>query len=293
MTNSTPVRLGAAFIIVTGLVGHASATTLLSAGYTVSALRSSCAAQGTGSGFLNDFSAGCSEAVDSGSFLVSGSGQASFDTVRASASVGFSSIDPVFSYSSGSQLARAAGEARYVDTLVIDVPGRTGELVDLVFETALSGALGASADIDRVFAQADASLRVDVNGERVTVSRNAKSDGVPAFNDFNPGKVQIELGSPFLVEARVSTTARLQARGNFQTYTGDAFANFGNSGGITSFLLFESGAGGAPITDWQLSSESGEFGFYVVPLPASGWLLLSALVAAGALRRRATSGHGS
>lgn len=287
MKNSLIGRVCAGLVIGIGLFGHSSATTLLYGGYSVSALRSQvCSAQGEGSGSLTGLSGDCSETIDSGSFLVAGSGQASFSTLRASAGVGLSSVRSATLKQSGSFLARADGSAEYLDTLVIDVAGRTGEVVKLVFETALNGAMGASADIDRVYAQADASLRVDVNGERVIVSRNAKSDGIPAFNDFNPGEVQIQLGSPFVVNARLLTTARLDARGSFLSYTGDAFAHFGNSGGITSFLLFEAGEGGAPITGWQLSSESGEFGFYVVPLPASGWLLLSALVATGALRRR-------
>lgn len=139
---------------------------------------------------------------------------------------------------------------------------------------------------------ADASLAVNVKGANVIVSRDAKSFGTSVSNDFNPGRVQIELGSPFPVSAQLQTRARLfRTTGSTQFYSGDVVADFFNSGGITSFTLFETGTGGALIPDWSLSSGSGQFGFYtaVVPIPGAAWLLATGLMAIGGFARQSRS----
>lgn len=261
----------------------------LSGGYNVSAVTSTCNASGQGSGAINQDTSGCAEYIISGSFQASGSGQASYDTLRARAAIGFSSLDPSGFVGTYSLLGSALASARYDDRLVIDIPGRTGEVVDLVFETAMGGTLGATADYAYTYAVADASLLVNVKGVNVSVSRDAKSFGDPASSDFNPGRVQITLGDPFSVSAQLQARARLfRTTGSTQSFSGDAVADFFNSGGITSFTLFEPGTGGAIIPDWDLSSESGQFGFYAtaVPAPGAAWLLGTALVAVARFARK-------
>ena len=135
----------------------------------------------------------------------------------------------------------------------------------------MSGVASVNSDTS-TYAQAEASLQVIVNGYRVNVSQGAYYGIDPVYNDFNPGIVQIELGTPFSVSSRLQVQARLQALTAIDNkYTGAALANFGNSAGITSFELFEAGTVQL-ITDWSLTSESGAFGFYsasAVPVPAS------------------------
>jgi hypothetical protein len=71
-----------------------------------------------------------------------------------------------------------------------------------------------------------------------------------------------------------------------QMYSGIAEASYGNSAGITSFELFETGSDEL-ITDWALTSESGEFGFYnPVPVPAALWLFGSGLLGLIGISRR-------
>lgn len=255
----------------------------LSGGYMIGALGTGCYASGSGSGSLTESSSGCSTYLDSGSFQVSGSGAATYDTLRATAGVGFSNVDP---NASATGLGNAQGGARYDDSITIDIPGRTGQSVDLVFTAAMHGSMSASAD-SYSYGQANASLNVYVgNDGYVLVSRNAKSAGVPADNDYNPGRAHIIIGTPFAVSAELKVSASLQSTAANDTYSGNVLAAFGNSAGITSFELFETG-GETPITNWNLSSESGAFGFYtVVPVPASGWLFMSGLIALGARLRR-------
>lgn len=277
----------AIFLAVFGITGPALAASL-SGGYNVSAINSTCNASGQGSGAIDQSTSGCAEYITSGSFQASGSGQASYDTLRARAAVGFSGLDPNFAIGTNAILGSATGQASYTDMLVIDIPGRTGEVVDLVFETAMGGALSAIADYTYTYAVADASLLVNVKGVNVSASRDAKSFGDSVSNDFNPGRVQITLGDPFSVSAQLQARARLfRTTGSTQFFSGDAVANFSNSGGITSFTLFEAGAGGALIPDWNLSSESGQFGFYTaaVPAPGAAWLLVTAMVAVGRFAR--------
>lgn len=280
MIRPTPLRIlalaAAAFLLADG----ARAATL-SGGYSVSAVHSSCSAEGSGSGMITE--SGCDYLL-SGGFTVSASGHATYDTLRATARIGFSGVRENHYTGAGSRIAYATGSARYEDRITLDVDGRTGEIVELVFTTAVNGTLQTSAN-SNTLAKASGGLNVQVNGEPVSVSRAVDSEGGSVANDFNPGRVQITLGVPFLVMAEVSTIAELFAlTGNALDYTGDAVADFGNSGGITSFELFE--LGGAPILDYALSSESGQFGFYMVPEPGTGWLLATLLTALGACRYR-------
>lgn len=287
MSNVLRGALCAFILVAVSAAGPAQAATL-SAGYSVSAVTFTCSASGQGSGAVNEQTTGCANYIVSGSFLASGSGDASHDTLRATARVGFSALRPNVFIGANASLASATGTARYTDTLVIDIAGRTGEVVELVFETAIHGALSAVADYTYTYGVADASLAVNVNGVNVNVSRDAKSFGTSVSSDFNPGRVQIVLGSPFSVTAQLQTRARLfRTTGSTQFYSGDVVADFLNSGGITSFTLFEAGAGGAIIPAWELSSESGQFGFYtaVVPAPGAAWLLATGLVAIGRFAR--------
>lgn len=280
MRHSIVAILCAAAGLMAGAAGQAVAASL-SGGYTLGGL--GCSASGQGSGTISNIS--CSNTtMTSGSFAASGSGQASYDTLRATASVGISG-DPAPFVGNGSLFASARGTARADDQLTIDIAGRTGELVDLVFTTALNGAMSATSG-GYEYSEAGATLSVTVKGFRVNVSRNAKSSGTPANNDFNPGRVQIQLGTPFSVSSQLSAYAEILRNGTSPNgiYSGDAVADFGNSGGITGFQLFEPGEGGALIPAWILTSESGQFGFYdatAVPIPAGGWLLLPVVAVIG------------
>lgn len=273
-----------ALALATGFAGQVAAASL-GGGYNVSALGPTCNANtgttGQDSGSLDESSSGCSDQLTSGSFLVSGSGQANYDTVRASARVGFTDVDPLSFVGNGSVMASALGQASYLDMLTIDIAGRDGETVDLIFTTGISGDASATSD-SSTLAKADALLRVRVNGQNVIVTRGANSQGDAVDSDTNPGIVQIVLGAAFSVSTELTVTAQLLASTTISgtaTATGNAFANFGNSAGITSFELYETGSN-VPITNWNLTSESGEFGFYTptaVPVPASIWLFGSGI----------------
>lgn len=284
MIHPTPIRIltfaAAAFLLADG----ARAATL-SGGYHVSAVHSSCSAQGTGSGTITE--SGCDYLL-SGGFTVSASGDATYDTLRATARAGFSGVRENHYTGFGSRIANAIGSARYEDRITIDVDGRTGETVDLVFTTALNGTMQTSGN-SNTLATASAGLSAWVNGEFMSVTRAVNSSAAGSTgNDFNPGRVQITLGVPFLVVAELKVAAELLAlTTNALDYTGEAVSDFGNSGGITSFELFE--LGGAPIADYRLSSESGQFGLYMVPEPGTGWLLATLLTALGACRYRGRS----
>jgi hypothetical protein len=275
-------------------VADASHAASANGGFDVSALYGFvCSADGSGAGSLSELSPGCADVVDAGSFTVSASGEATYDTLRATARVGFSSVESAYLDGSG-RVALAQGTARYRDTVTIDVPGRTGEVVDLVFTAALNGLVGASADPAVAFAWAVGGLRTTVNGTDLRIATEAKSDGDVFPFDQNPGLVQITLGTPFAVDAELSVRAELSQRARTSGLSGSAVAEFGNSGGITSFELFD--LGGAPILDYDLSSESGAFGFYAVPEPGTAWLLATAVAALGANRRRGrtrAAAHGS
>ncbi len=260
----------------------------LTAFYTVGGVNQACGGSGLGSGSFDQDTPGCAEYIYSGTIMAFGSGSASHDTLRATARVGLTDYDPKGALSNTGILANARGIAGYDDNVVIDIPGRTGETVELEFLTSMGGSMSAIGDPGFVFGQADATLRVNVNGYGVLVSRNAKSEGVPAANDFNPGRVEIELGKPFPVSADLDVKARLQRNfGNTQFFSGDVISNFTNSAGITSFMLYEAGEGGALISDWDLTSESGQFGFYTaVPIPGAVWLFGSAIGILGWMRRK-------
>jgi hypothetical protein len=276
MTMKISISAIVCAVLATAFADQVAAASL-SGGYSIGALGIGCSAEGQqGSGSLTESSSGCSDYLASGSFLVSGSGVASYDTLRAAAGAGFSA-DPKYSHSYGATLASAGGGAGYDDWITIDSPGRTGETVDLDFTTALHGSMTASSSDSSMFGQASASLQVYVNDGYVLVSQGAKSNGDSVFNDFNPGHTQIVLGTPFSVSANLQVEAIVQSTTTNGIYSGDVLAAFANSAGITSFELFET-ASETPITNWDLASESGEFGFYtVVPVPASGWLFVSGL----------------
>lgn len=278
MKNSVLATVFATITLAIGTADPAVAASLVG-GYSLHVIYSNCNSSGSGSGSINQDSAGCSDYVQSGSFMASGSGQASYDRLRASARIGLSALDPRVYIGNGSQLGNALGVARYEDELTIFIPGRNGEMVDLVFEAAMGGTLSASGNIDTVYGQADANLLVNVNGAKLTVGRNAKSSGVPNSVDTSPGRVQIQVGTPFGVTAELTAKARLQSTtNNSSIFSGDAIADFSNTAGITSFMLFEPGEDGALIPEWDLASESGQFGFYsAVPLPAAAWLFAAAL----------------
>lgn len=278
MKNSILSVLCAGIALAIGAANPAAAASV-SGGHNLGGINAACGSSGPGSGYVDEGSTGCSEYIDSGSFQMSGSAQATYDSLRASASAGMSALDPSYNYGSGSIILSALGQAKSNDRLTIDIPGRTGEMVDLAFQTAMGGSLSVSADYTYVFGIADAILNVQVNGDRVAVSRRISNSPTtpPIFNDTNPGRVQIQLGTPFSVISELTVKAQLGLISG-QYYTGDAASNFANTAGITSFTLFESGEGGALISDWDLASESGQFGFYTaVPAPATVWLLAPAL----------------
>lgn len=275
-------------VLITLVLGVAfsgvNAATLLTS-YSLSAINGfTCVAEGEGSGSLT--SSGCSDVVRSGSFALSGSGAASYDTLRASAGASFSGVEPSGFVGFNSRVALAAARALSSDRLTIDISGRTGETVDLFFTTELNGSSTAGSD-SSMFTQADGSLAVRVNGKLVVITQGAKSEGDLLPVDRNPGLVQIVLGTSFAVSSELNVRAMLFTRTPIDSkYSGDALANFGNSAGITSFELFETGSDEL-ITDWALTSESGEFGFYSpVPVPASLWLFGSGLLGLIGISRR-------
>lgn len=65
------------------VLAEASRAASLSDGYTLSAIYGFvCSASGAGSGSLSERSPGCADVVQSGSFTVSASAQATYDTLR-------------------------------------------------------------------------------------------------------------------------------------------------------------------------------------------------------------------
>jgi hypothetical protein len=284
MRISVLINVCTSFVLATGFAGQVLAASL-GGGYSIGALTFPCTASGQGSGSLTESSPDCSFYYMTGSFLVSGSGQATYDTLHATANVGFSEVLPGVAI--GSSLGSARGSATYRDKLTIDIPGRTGEIVDLVFTTEMNGTATAASD-SSTYAQAQATLNVNINGYSVHVGRVARTQGdLTTENDYNPGLVQIKLGTPFSVIADLDVRALVQPLTAIDgKYTGDAHANFGSSAGITSFELFETGSDSL-ITDWDLTSESGEFGYYnPVPVPASVWLFGSGILGLIGVARR-------
>ena len=283
MRQSIFTTLCAGIILAVGPFNPAAAA-YLTTGYQVGGVNFSCKASGEGSGFIDQDTPGCAEYIASGSFMAFGSGQASYSTLRGVARIGFDNLSEKTS-------ASASAGGRYNDSLTIDIPGRAGEIVDLEFRSAMNGSLTAVGAYPEVYGVAQGRLLVIVNGTNLDILRgvrNAGDDFLP--RDTNPGRVQITLGTPFSVDANLTAMASLD--GSTRYVSGDVIADLSNSGGITSFTLFEPGAGGALIPEWDLSSASGQFGFYTaVPLPAGGWLLATGLLAIGGRLRPRRQGN--
>ena len=285
MKISFLVNVCAVFALTTGFADQVEAATITE-NHSIAVLSQSCSVSGQGgSSSLNNLSTGCSSTLSEGTFSASASAAATYDILRASASVGFSEVRPTSA--PGSLLATVTARAEYEDMVTIDIPGREGDLVDLAFTTALSGTTSASTPDSWLYTEGKGGLQVRVNGWNVVVTQTSTSSGTPTDFNFNPGLVSITLGTPFSVTADLSASAKIQKIANgFLTYSGEGLANFGNSGGITSFELFESGSE-TLISSWDLTSESGEFGFYsAVPIPAAVWLFGSGLLGLVGLARR-------
>ena len=289
MKISFLVNVCAVFALTTGFADQVEAATITE-NHSIAVLSQSCSVSGQGgSSSLNNLSTGCSSTLSEGTFSASASAAATYDILRASASVGFSEVRPTSA--PGSLLATVTARAEYEDMVTIDIPGREGDLVDLAFTTALSGTTSASTPDSWVYAEGTGGLQVRVNGWSVVVSQKSTTSSTPTppFNS-NPGRVPITLGTPFRVTADLSASARIQKTiSGFLTYSGEGLASFGNSGGITSFELFESESE-TLISSWDLTSESGEFGFYsAVPIPAAVWLFGSGLIGLVGMARRKNS----
>jgi hypothetical protein len=281
-----PMKISVLVLVCTAFAGQASAASI-SAGYHLGGINVTCGMSGQGSSSIDQSTTGCADYISSGSFYASGSGDASYDTLRATAGVSASDLNlNHYIGGNGSLVVTASGSASYDDRLTIDVAGRTGDTVDLVFTTAMNGAMSTSGD-DSTLANAAASFNVYVDSTLVSISQGDYSTTDPVFNDFNPGLVQIELGTSFPVSAQLKVSAKLLTLAGNGYYTGDALSAFGNSAGITSFELFETGSE-TSISNWNLTSESGKFGFYtVVPVPAAAWLFGSGLLGLiGTARRK-------
>ena len=280
-------------LLAAGPVNPAAAAYLATA-YHVGALTYTCQGKGEGSGSIDQSADGCADYITSGSFMAFGAGQASYDTLKATARLGLDELDPSIPIGSGVGLATATGGATYNDSLTINIPGREGNVVDLEFTTTLHGALSAIGVYPDVYGVAKASLDVVVNGERLVVLRDVRNYGDPITSDVTTGRVQITLGTPFTVNASLGAYADI-SRGISpppapQYYSGDVISDLSSSAGITGFTLFESGKDGALIPEWSLNSQSGEFGFYSpVPLPATVWLFGSGLLGLVGMTRRKKS----
>ena len=98
-----------------------------------------------------------------GSFTATAAGAASYGVLRAGAGVTYGNLGRGTSaYVRG----RGFGGASFEDSLVLDVVGRTGEVVDLVFTTELNGNTSASltGSGDSLLGEAHGYLSVNVNG---------------------------------------------------------------------------------------------------------------------------------
>jgi len=241
------------------------------------------------SGTLTEGSEGCNIDSTLGSFTVEAGSWVTYGVFGASAGVAYANIDRG---RTGDSRSKASASARFVDWITLDAPGRTGEVVDLVFEIALTGGADVFVGDEDLFGSASGAFRIAVDGvdgvERVSAIRAVNSGGSQTTSNTGPGRVAITLGEPFRVEGNGGATAVLDGIDALENASGNASARFGNSGGITSLALFD--AQGLPIEDFELSSESGEFAL-LVPEPR-----VAPLVALGALglvrfaRREARAG---
>ncbi|HEB91524.1 MAG TPA: PEP-CTERM sorting domain-containing protein [Deltaproteobacteria bacterium] len=261
------------------LVGAASQAASLANGFQVQGAAAGCSASGnstTGSAVSGGVTEGdCVLPTGfAGTFSLTGSSSASYGTVHASANVSYAGVDVPPSGSAG-----ANAGARFSDTITIDKPGRTGEIVDLVFESAINGnasaAVSGEGGTGTPFSRANASLSVSVAGAFAGGSVSGRSDGTALRVDPDPVRVAITLGEAFSIEVNLQVSALIGVNGGSSgNVSGFASAAFGNSAGITSFSLFD--AAGVEITDFSVSSESGQFALYQ-PVPEPGSALLVGL----------------
>lgn len=242
--------------------------------------RNGCSLQGTGAVAVSDLS--CPTGA-TGQYRVSADASASYGTLQAVAQAGFDNVS-----SAGTAIgAQASAQANFKDDITLDVVGRTGEVVDLVITARLSGSASASiAGTGIPLATAGGGLRLTVGSKSLSINNSWDSRTGPSLFDTGPLTVQITLGQPFQLEGQLGAVVGirdLSGTSSIITITqASALASFGNSGGPTSFELFD--LGGAPILAYSLSSGSGQFQFFV-PEPGLGLLLGAALAAARFSRR--------
>lgn len=227
----------------------------------------------------------CPAGGASGAYNVSGSADAGYGTLRAEARVGYSNVSESGYYMNSQADARAS----FRDDITLDVAGRTGEVVDLVFHAAMSGVSSAhiTSTVGTQWAKGSGALRVTVAGEQIDIIDTFNTNGFFFQYDDGPKTVQITLGQTFEISALLSAGAEINGVSTFSdvtVYDGSAIAPFGASGGPTAFELF--GMDGTPISDFTLSSGSGKFAFYVVPEPGTGALLVLGMMGMGFLGKR-------
>ncbi len=156
-----------------------------------------------------------------------------------------------------------------------------------MFAIALSGDANASISGvgGQLFGVASGVLNVRVNGAPIRALQEATTSTEKQIENSGPGSVQITLGEAFDVSAQLLARASLDNfRGGFSNANGLASAVFGNSGGITSFALYD--AAGLSIDDFSMFSESGEFQLYVFPEPNTALLIGLGLTVLGNGSRR-------
>jgi len=225
----------------------------------------------------------CPTGGAAGGYLVAAQATAGYGTLRAVAQAGYTDVIETGPHLSGV----ATGQATFTDDITLDVPGRAGEVVELVFFAALNGASTASiaSSDSSQRARASGGLGLTVAGVKISVTNSFDtSTGLTTFS-ISPGTVQVTLGQSFQIQGTLTASAEIRDASTSSIVTvssASALAPFGTSGGPTSFELFD--LGGAPITGHSLTSGSGQFQFFV-PEPGLGLLLGAALAAAGFRRK--------